>query len=81
MLHFFDELQHQPDKQDVHYVLALLLVRRRVMRIEESEVEAGGREVMVLYCPRRDATYRIPAAVPEPSRVEQIEQELGQLLE
>jgi hypothetical protein len=81
MLEFFDELAEQPDKQDMRYVLALLLVRRRVMRLEESETDEQGREIMVLYCPRRDATYRVPAVVPEPSRIEAIQQDLARLLE
>lgn len=81
MLQFFDELAEQPDKQDMRYVLALLLVRRRVMRLEESETDDAGREIVVLYCPRREATYRIPAAVPPQSRAEEIQEELARLLE
>ncbi len=81
MLQFFDELAEQPDKQDMRYVLALLLVRRRVMRLEESEVDEDRREIVVLYCPRRETTYRIPATVPQQSRAEEIQEELAQLLE
>jgi hypothetical protein len=81
MLQFFDELAVQPDKQDMRYVLALLLVRRRVMRLEESQADAEGREVMVLYCPRRETTYEVPAIVPEKSRIDEIQQELAKLLE
>jgi len=81
MLQFFDELAAEPDREDMRYVLALLLVRRRVMRLEETEQDHGGREVLVLYCPRRDTTYTIPAAVPEQARIDQIQQELAQLLE
>ncbi|HLA84656.1 MAG TPA: hypothetical protein VJL29_07670 [Thermoguttaceae bacterium] len=80
MLQFFDELENQPDKQDVRYVLSLLLVRRRVMRHEETERDADGRELLVLYCPRRDETYRVPAVAPTPVRATQIQQELAQLL-
>lgn len=81
MLQFFDELAEQPDKQDMRYVLALLLVRRRVMRLEESQAGAEGRELMVLYCPRREATYQVPAVVPEQSRIDEIQEELARLLE
>ena len=81
MLQFFDELAEQPDKQDMRYVLALLLVRRRVMRLEESEVDEHRREIVVLYCPRRETTYRIPATVPPQSRAEEIQEELAKLLE
>ena len=81
MLHFFDELAEVPGKEDMRYVLALLLVRRRVMRMEEERRGHDGDEVMVLYCPRRDATYEIPAVMPSPERVERIQAELAQLLE
>ncbi|HBO44727.1 MAG TPA: hypothetical protein DD670_12520 [Planctomycetaceae bacterium] len=80
MLQFFDELEKQQDKQDLRYVLALLLARRRVMRHEETERDATGQEVAVLYCPRRDETYRIAAVVPEQSRIDEIQEELAQLL-
>ena len=80
MLQFFEELQERADKQDMRYVLALLLVRRRVMRMEESEQDEQGREVLVLYCPRREATYRVPAFVPDESRINEIQDELAELL-
>ena len=54
LLNFFDELAEQPDKQDMRYVLALLLVRRRVMRMEEEQRDEAGHERLMLYCPRRD---------------------------
>ena len=59
LLQLFDQLEGQPDKQDMRYVLSLLLVRRRVMRTEESEVDSEGRPMLVLYCPRREATYKV----------------------
>lgn len=81
LLSFFDELADQPDKQDMRYVLALLLVRRRVMRVEEEQRDAEGREVLVLFCPRRDTNHEVPAIVPDPARVEEIQQQLAKLLE
>jgi len=82
MLEFFDELAEQPEKQDMRYVLSLLLVRRRVMRHEETRHDEQGRELLVLYCPRRDATYEVPAVAPgQPERIEEIQQELAALLE
>ena len=79
MLQFFDELAEQPDKQDMRYVLALLLVRRRVMRLEENETDESGRETMVLYCPRRETTYKVPAITPDQERIDEIQQELARL--
>ena len=64
----------------MRYVLALLLVRRRVMRLDETEQDEQGREMLVLYCPRRDATYRTPVVIPDESGVNQIQDELARLL-
>jgi hypothetical protein len=81
LLNFFDELAEQPDKQDMRYVLALLLVRRRVMRLEEEQRDATGQERLTLYCPRRDAEYEVPAVPPDAARTEEIQQILAKLLE
>ncbi len=81
LLSFFDELAEQPDKQDMRYVLALLLVRRRVMRMEEEQRDEAGHERLTLYCPRRDAQYEVPAVAPDAQRVAEIQQVLARLLE
>jgi hypothetical protein len=36
LLHFFHDILDQPDREDMRYVLALLLVRRRVLRLDET---------------------------------------------
>jgi hypothetical protein len=80
MLNFFDELAEQPEKQDMRYVLTLLLVRRRVFRMEEEERAAEG-ETLSVYCPRRETTYTIPVVMPPPERIERIQEELAALLQ
>ncbi len=81
MLHFWDELAEQSDKQDMWYVLTLLLIRRRVFRLEEEKYSSEGRELLVVYCPRRETTYQVPAVAPELPRVDQIQEELAALLQ
>jgi hypothetical protein len=81
ILQFFDELSQQPDKQDIYYVLALLLIRRRVFRLEDEQRDQEGKEILTVYCPRRDTTYSIPAVVPDQSRIDEIQQQLTALLE
>ena len=80
MLQLFESLETQPDKQDMRYVLALLMVRRRVVRLEDQEVADQGRPAMVLYCPRRETTYHVVECPPEEARVEAIQEELARLL-
>ena len=42
MLQFWDELADQPERQDMRYVLTLLLIRRRVFRLEEEKSDDKG---------------------------------------
>jgi len=80
MLHYFEQLASQVDKQDVRYVLALLLIRRRVVRLEETETDDDGNEVMVLYCPRKETEYQVPVVDPTAERIGQIQEELARML-
>jgi hypothetical protein len=80
MLQYFQELEGRPDKEDERYVLALLMIRRRVVRQERTEQDPMGRDVEVLYCPRNETEYRVPVVMPSPERAAAIQEELGRLL-
>ncbi len=80
MLELLESLESQAEKKDMRYVLGLLLVRRRVVRLEETERDDAGHEVSILYCPRRETTYRVETTMPSDERIVQIQQELGRLL-
>ncbi|MCE5266531.1 MAG: hypothetical protein LLG00_01415 [Planctomycetaceae bacterium] len=80
MLDFWDRLADQPGREDMRYVLTLLLVRRRVFRWEEEKRTEAGQETLVVHCPRRDATYEVPAVLPDDARANQIQEELAELL-
>jgi hypothetical protein len=83
MLQLFAELEDSPDQYDLRYVLTLLLIRRRLMRLEETvrddDVDPTA-ETMVLYCPRDEQTYRVRVVDPSEARVAEIQAYLGQLL-
>jgi hypothetical protein len=80
ILHYFRELASQPDKQDTRYVLALLMIRRRIMRLESTETDAAGIEHLVMFCPRDEMQIQVPVVMPTPERVRQIQDELARLL-
>lgn len=80
MLDYFQRLAEDESKLDVRYVLALLMVRRRVVRLEQSEFDEAGREILVLYCARHETEYRVPVAMPSAARAAEIQLELSQLL-
>jgi len=90
LLELFDQLAERPDQTDLRYVLALLLVRRRVLRVDMANGELGeskrdateeGRpEALVVYCPKRDATYEVPVDMPSGERIDEIQRQLSELL-
>jgi len=63
-------------------LLALLLLRRRVLRLDETEQagEEQGTETMIFYCGRNETEYRVSVVTPLPERVNEIQEELAQLL-
>jgi hypothetical protein len=52
------EGQEEPNKLSFRFVLALLLMRRRRFKLEESRQE-GDAEVLVLRCPRTGARHQV----------------------
>jgi hypothetical protein len=90
LLELFDQLAERSDQEDLRYVLALLLVRRRVLRVdvgsgqtheEQGDVQMDhAAETMTLYCPKREAMYQVPVAMPSSERIDEIQQQLSQLL-
>ncbi len=52
------EGQEEPSRVHFRYVVALLLVRRRRLKLEQTSVD-GGVEIMTLCCPRTQETYRV----------------------
>ena len=80
MLHYFEQLANEPEKEDTRYVLALLMLRRRLMRLEETQRDEQGQETLVLYCPKKETEYRIATSDPDAARVERIQEELAKLL-
>jgi hypothetical protein len=81
MLHYFERLLEDPAADDARYVLALLLVRRRVLRVEGHEQDSAGRETIVLYCSRNEAQYRVAEVMPTAERAAAIQHQLAELLQ
>lgn len=88
LLELFDQLADKTEQQDLRYVLALLLVRRRVLRVDvadggadedESDLSQSA-ETMTLYCPKRDTTCEVAVAMPSSERIDEIQQQLSELL-
>ncbi len=86
LLELFDQLAEQPHNEDMRYVLALLLVRRRVLRLDGPTVPitkpsaAVDVQTMTVFCPLRDASYEVAVVMPSDERIEEIQSHLNELL-
>jgi len=80
MLHYFEQLEGQEPKRSLRYVLALLMIRRRIFKLEATEQDDSGQEVMIVYCSRKEHEYRVPVEVPTADQIVLIQEELAQLL-
>ncbi|MCA9262668.1 MAG: hypothetical protein KDA60_02420 [Planctomycetales bacterium] len=80
MLHYFQQLEEQPDQYDLRYVLTLLMVRRRILRMEEIERTDEDHEFLVVFCPKNETEYKVLVVSPTEARAAEIQEELARLL-
>jgi hypothetical protein len=80
ILQYFEELLNQGTNPELCYVLTLLMIRRKIARLEETLHEANGEEVLIVYCPKREQEYRVPVIEMSAPRVQAIQDEISQLL-
>jgi hypothetical protein len=83
LLDVLEELESRPEEAALRYLLALQLVRRKVLRIvEPAAADAAGmdgHEVLVLSCRKRSSEYRV-TVVPPGSLTDGVEERLHALL-
>lgn len=90
LLELFDQLADRPEQQDLRYVLTLLLIRRRVLRIDLANGDPGELrpdtlsdnivKAMVVHCPKRDVSYDVTVNMPSGERIDEIQRQLSELL-
>jgi len=80
MLNLFASLADKPSDTQFRYLLGLLLIRRRVLRREESHGNETGQEVLTLFAQRRDQRYQMIVDEPDQQQASQIQQRMIDLL-
>lgn len=88
LLGLLDEWADRPVEASARYLLALLLVRRRVLRPEAESFLSGLRDdtpkddatVLRLVCRERDEPIEIVVAPPSPDEAPNLQQRLSELL-
>ncbi|MDO4558081.1 MAG: hypothetical protein Q4C47_03860 [Planctomycetia bacterium] len=86
LIRFFEELEDRPGESEMRYILALLLVRRRILVVEgevsgDPDVPAeAGLRILLLRNVKPDQIYRVPVVVPSSSqRQDEIQRKLAEL--
>lgn len=79
LLDLFAQLAERPEEAEFRYLLGLLLVRRRLLRLDETRRDARG-ERLVLGCPRRSEQFELPVTPPPAERTDELQQRIVQLL-
>jgi hypothetical protein len=80
MLNLFIALAGQPADSQFRYLLGLLLIRRRVLKREDSRRNDSDQEVLTLFASRRDERYELIVDEPDQGQAEHIQQRMIELL-
>jgi hypothetical protein len=79
LLNLFAELAEKPQELEFRYVLALLLIRRKLLKLEDARRD-DGHEMMLLDCPKLGQQFELPVPVLAPDRIEQLQSRMIDLL-
>lgn len=85
LLDVVEQLDGRPEDAALRYLLALELVRRRVLRVVEKPVheraaEPAGSSEMLLGCRRRDTEYLVQVVPPQAASAAGVQERLAALL-
>ena len=80
MLHYFSETDDSPEQADIRYLLALLMVRRRIFRLEETEIDEQGNESLIVFCARNESQYVVPVVNVAADRLQEVQGHISRLL-
>lgn len=79
LLAYFQHLLEQPDQQDIAYVMAILLLQKKQLRLLET-VEEDGIESMHVACNPSKERLSVPVASVSDQRIAEIQNELAEKL-
>lgn len=81
ILDFFIRLQEsaEPAKKNFRYVLALLLMRKKLLKLKDIKKGEGG-EALILYYPDEDRYFEVYNPQLTEEQITQVTEEVGQIL-
>jgi hypothetical protein len=79
LLQLFLELEGRAEQAALRYVLGLLLMRRRIMRLEETPTDDAGRWLVLVH-PRDESVHRVRVCELTDAQIEALQAEVSRLL-
>ncbi len=80
LIEFLENLIERQGKPEMIYLLSLLLLRRRVLRLDEQTTDRDGTEWSTLINLRNDGQYRVQVIDLAPEEMFRVQEELEQLM-
>lgn len=80
MLNLFATLADRAEDEALRYLLGLLLLRKRTLRRDDAYCDEDGREVLALFCPRRNENFELITVPLEAEEMQPLQERMIQLL-
>lgn len=80
LLDVFEELEGRAEDEPLRFLLALQLVRRRILRIVDDVPGGGSADELLLACRKRDRDYRVRTVPAADAAADGLEERLSALL-
>lgn len=80
MLHMFQQLSDDPQNADLRYLLTLLLIRRRVLRLQASQPDERGQEWLIVHSAKLETPLKVAVVAPTQERKGAIQEYLARLV-
>ncbi|MCH2369249.1 MAG: hypothetical protein MK324_01780 [Pirellulales bacterium] len=80
VLQYFQKLMESNEHPNMAFVLALLMIRKRMMSFEGNEQDEAGNELMIISSSKHEQEYKVPVAYPDAQEVDKIQDQLVAML-
>ena len=80
VLQYFQKLMESNEHPNMAFVLALLMIRKRMMSFEGNEQDEAGNELMIISSSKNEQEYKVPVAYPDAQEVDKIQDQLVAML-
>lgn len=80
LLDYFGKLAEDPEKRELYYLMALVLLRKRLLQLVESRYNSEGFAEMVVHANRIQRDFTVRVCDPPTERLQQLQHELCEQL-